>query len=362
MKAYFLIMIILLLSCDEINKIFNPSSDYIIEKTVKPSSDEQVFESGSDFKLVFPSNSLSGDLEVKVKKLSSAPEFSLDKMKLGANIFQISCNGAESISKTIKVYIKYDYSKVQLGKSPSESVKGLVYFNGLWKESNFQIIESSSQVVFYLDNLSSKNMKDEPLLQGDKEIVLGDGYTTTDEGQGDNLMKLLPRCEVTIYSDKFPNGIGAFKNLKLAEGLTYTINPFTFSGKNFSLDYNSHPNIDPSTVNPEVSFWFDYYKYNVTGSTESESHSTLKSFEISEYRNYHSSQIDWSDLQVKMKLSNITASYVSKNNDTLMYYLNKDDVKRSLDNFYFNFNHIWENKVYSQNKSDINVLILRFTK
>ena len=63
--AFFLLSI-LLLSCDEIDKIFNPSSDYLIEKTVNPSSDEQIIESGSEFKMIFPANSISGKLDMGV--------------------------------------------------------------------------------------------------------------------------------------------------------------------------------------------------------------------------------------------------------------------------------------------------------
>ncbi|GAB1372492.1 hypothetical protein MASR1M45_25540 [Candidatus Kapaibacterium sp.] len=172
-------------SCDE---LLNPSSDYVIEKSVIATSEEQVFEAGNDFKIIFPPNAVNQNIELKVKKESSAPTFSLSNMKLGSNLYKLSFKGFQSFAKTVNIYLKYDPSKIESGKTPEQSVKGMIYSNGTWKEANFEIDKVNSRIIFNINNLSSSSLKDEPVFMADDEIIIGDGYTTTDTGQDDDFL------------------------------------------------------------------------------------------------------------------------------------------------------------------------------
>ncbi len=363
MKKIFLLFFVMIIfsSCDELDKIFNPSSDYLLDKTVKPSSEEQIFEYENDIKIIFPNNSIADNIELKVKKESSVPPINIQNLKPGKNFYRIKFSGDANFLKPIQIIINYDKSSIPSGKTAKESIFAYIYSLGSWKLAKYQLDESKEKIIIEISSINGKSNKDLPILLENGDIIIGD-FSSTDTGQDDNLLKILPRCLISVYSDQFPKGKVVFQNLILQNDNTFTYNPFVFSGNNFSLAYNSHPDRDPANSNPETSFWFQYYKYSITGNTINESHSTLKTFEISEYRDYHSSQIDWYDFQVKMKLSNVNATYVSKNNDTLIYYMDKNDVNRCLDNLYFNYDYKWEGKVYKQNKSDINVIIMRFTK
>ena len=202
MKKYYKIVSIISLllfvfSCDDTT---NPSSSYIIEKNVIASSEEQIFESGNDFKIVFPPNAINQNLELKVKKESSAPTLTIPNMKLGKNIFKLSFEGFQSFTKTVKVYLNFDASKIEKGKTPEEAVKGLIFVNGKWKEADFEIDKVNNKIIFNLNNLNSKNSKDEPVFLANDEIILGDGYTTTDVGQSDDQLAKLKyfTCNVEL--------------------------------------------------------------------------------------------------------------------------------------------------------------------
>ncbi|GAB1372493.1 hypothetical protein MASR1M45_25550 [Candidatus Kapaibacterium sp.] len=164
-----IIILILFTSCDE---LLNPSSDYVIEKSVIATSEEQVFEAGNDFKIVFPPNAVNQNIEMKVKKESSAPTFSLSNMKLGSNLYKLSFKGFQSFAKTVNIYLKYDPSKIESGKTAEQSVKGMIYSNGTWKEANFEIDKVNSKIIFNINNLSSSSLKDEPVLMADDEIII----------------------------------------------------------------------------------------------------------------------------------------------------------------------------------------------
>jgi hypothetical protein len=190
---YILILMIIfmnfILSCDEINKIINPPTDeYMVDKTINASSNEQIVESGSDIKIIFPANSLKSNIELKIKKESTFPAFSISNTKLGNNIYKIKLKGNTDFSSPIKIIINYDKSKIPSGKSVAESVKGYIYSNGNWKIGEFQIDEFNFKIVFTISNIDiPKSSKENPSFQDkESEVIFGDGYTNTDTGQSDN--------------------------------------------------------------------------------------------------------------------------------------------------------------------------------
>ncbi|MCO5250056.1 MAG: hypothetical protein M9949_01395 [Candidatus Kapabacteria bacterium] len=360
-KVFFIFACLLILaSCDEIDKVFNPSSDdYLIKKTIQASSEEQIIESDSEFKMIFPANSISGELEVKVEKESSVPDMNIPNQKPGKNFFKIKFSGETAFLKPVQIVINYDKSAIPTGQTATETVKGFIYTQGGWKLADYQLDEPNGKIIISISSILGKTYKDEPILLDDAEIIIGDAYTTTDEGQDDNLLKVLHTCQVTIYSNKYSRNFMIFKNAEVTDKST---NPFSFSGDNFYVDYISRDDIDPDNMNPGNTFWFDYLKYKASGQVKNNSHSVLTKFNVQDYRQFHTSQIDWYDINIDFSLSDVKLTYQSKENDTLIYYLDKNEVNRCLNSLYYNNNHIWEETVYTQTASDVDVLILRFTK
>ncbi|MBX3043047.1 MAG: hypothetical protein KIT33_02265 [Candidatus Kapabacteria bacterium] len=365
MKKLFFVIILsgfCLFSCDEIDNIINPKSEYLINKTLSHTTDEQIITHGNDLKIIIPGSCLQGELTIKVKNEENPPGFNIQNITLGNNLFNVNFSGNINILKPIQFTINYDESRIKSGANADDVVKGLIFSGGFWKIASYSIDRINKKIVFEISNLSQPSVnKDIPVLLENDGVVFGDGYSTTDTGNDDNLLKILPNCLVTMYSARYPNGYPIFVNNKLSGNYESSLNPFTFSGDNFSIDYNSRPDIDPSTINPSITFWFQYLKYKASGQVKNNSHSVLTQFNVQDYRSYHASQIDWNDLNLNFTLSDVKLSYQSKENDTLIYYLDKNEVNRCLKSFYFNYNHLWESKVYTQTKSDINVLIIRFT-
>ena len=193
MKKYYKILSIIslllfVISCDDTT---NPSSSNIIEKNVIASSEDQIFESGNEFKIIFPAGSVSADFDLKVSRESSVPAFSVNKMKLGKNLYKLSFKGAPNFTKNIRVYLNYDASKIEKGKTPEESVKGMIYSGGAWRIADFELDKANSKIIFSINNLNYSSSKSEKLLSQDEEIILGDAYTTTDEGQSDDQLAKL---------------------------------------------------------------------------------------------------------------------------------------------------------------------------
>ena len=186
MKKVFVIFVLLLfiISCDEIDKTSNPSSDdYLIEETIQPSSEEKTIESGSEFKMIFPANSISGNLEVKVKKESSAPEMNIPNQKPGKNFYRIKFSGDADFLKPVQLIINYDKSAIPTGKTAQESVFGYIYSSGSWKLAEYQLDEPNGKIIISISSILGKINKDEPILLDDGEIILG--FTTLDQGQKD---------------------------------------------------------------------------------------------------------------------------------------------------------------------------------
>jgi hypothetical protein len=199
-----MILSFLIISCDELNKVIDPQSDaYLIDKTVSTATSEQVIESGNDFKMIFPPQSLSSDIEIKVKKESSYPVFNISNTTLGNNVYRIKFKGNTSFLIPVRIIINYDKSKIPSGKTAAESVKGYVYAKGNWKLVDFQLDEANSKIIFIVSDLSSpKTGKNSPiLLENEGEIIIGNGvYSPTDSGQNDFLLAKYKYLNVNISS------------------------------------------------------------------------------------------------------------------------------------------------------------------
>ena len=191
-----IVTLLLISSCDETSK---PSSSYLIENTIKSSSEEQIIESGSEFKMIFPANSISGDLEVKVKKESSVPAMNIPNQKPGKNFFKIKFSGDTDFLKPVNIIINYDKSAIPTGKTVQETVFGYIYSSSSWKLADYQLDETNGKIIISISSIFGKTNKDEPILLDDGEIIIG-GYTTTDTGQNDDLLEKLKyhRCKLSL--------------------------------------------------------------------------------------------------------------------------------------------------------------------
>ena len=186
-KLFFFLLILTTISCDEIDKIFNQSSDeYLIEKTISASTTEQVVESGSEFKMIFPANSISNNLGVKVKMESSVTVMNIPNQKPGKNFYRIKFSGDTEFLHPVKLIINFDKSDIPSGKTAQESVFGYIYSSGAWKLADYQLDEPNGKIIISISSFLGKVNKDEPILLVDGEIIIGDSYTTTDTGQSDN--------------------------------------------------------------------------------------------------------------------------------------------------------------------------------
>ncbi|MDT3741261.1 MAG: hypothetical protein RO257_17370, partial [Candidatus Kapabacteria bacterium] len=146
-KLFFFLLILTTISCDEIDKIFNQSSDeYLIEKTISASTTEQVVESGSEFKMIFPANSISNNLGVKVKMESSVTVMNIPNQKPGKNFYRIKFGGDTEFLHPVKLIINFDKSDIPSGKTAQESVFGYIYSSGAWKLADYQLDEPNGKI------------------------------------------------------------------------------------------------------------------------------------------------------------------------------------------------------------------------
>ena len=175
MKYFLIILMLVFVSCDD---ILDPSSDYLIDKKINPSQEEQIFKIGNDFQIIIPANSLNGELQIQVKKESTPPAFSFADSKLGDNVYRIKILNISALLAPAKIFINYDKSQVPVGRDVTSCVHGYVYNINTWKQVPSIIDESSSQLIISIGNdLSSKILKDESiLLTNNSEIIIGDGY------------------------------------------------------------------------------------------------------------------------------------------------------------------------------------------
>ena len=243
---FIIVCLLILASCDE---LLNPSSDYLIEKSLTPSLEEQVIESGSDFKMIIPANSISGNLEVKVKKESSVPAMSISNLKEGKNFYRIKLSGDTDFLKPVNIIINYDKSAIPTGKTAQESVFGYIYSSGTWKLADYQLDEANGKIIISISSIIGKTNKDEPILLDDGEIIIGDAYTPTDEGQSDHPLAKFKYLNLGIVFDLvFDNG-DILKEYNLDSpgyGVNYTWSKISWSGNYFTVKYEKNDtNVTP---------------------------------------------------------------------------------------------------------------------
>jgi hypothetical protein len=190
MKILFLsglFLILLFISCDNST---DTKDDYILVGEFGPSDNIQILEIPGEFKITIPANSLNGNLVLKIKKETSIPAFNVAKTKLGANVYKIKFTGNTTFSSPIKIIINYDKSQIPAGQTSAETIKGYVFANSNWKLGDFVIDEANSKIIFSVSDLATpKAVKDsDVILVNEGEVNFGDGYSTTDTGNDDELL------------------------------------------------------------------------------------------------------------------------------------------------------------------------------
>ncbi|MBX3043045.1 MAG: hypothetical protein KIT33_02255 [Candidatus Kapabacteria bacterium] len=244
------VTVLLLSSCDEINKLISPSDDYLLDRSISVSWTEQTIESGSDFKMIIPANSISSNLEVKVKKEGSVPAMSIPNLKAGKNFYRIKFSGDVDFLKPVNIIINYDKSAIPAGKTAQESVFGYIYSSGSWKLADYQLDEPNGKIIISISSINGKTDKDEPILLDDGEIIIGDAYTTTDTGQGDHPLAKFKFLELGLVFDLvFDNGdiVKEYNMDSPGYGVNYTWSQISWNGNYFTVKFEKNDtNLTPS--------------------------------------------------------------------------------------------------------------------
>jgi hypothetical protein len=282
MKKELLILLMLLIftsSCDEINKLTNPSDDYLIDKTISASTTEQVVESGTEFKMIFPANSLSGDITLKIKKEGSYPAFNVPNAKLGSNTYRIKFSGNTAFASPVKIIINYDKSQIPDGKTASEIIQAYIYSGGNWKIASYQLDEPNSKIIISISNLESPKIdKDKPELQGEGDMILSE--SAINEVKQDDSKVLETLLKTLTFGQMMSNVKSSYEYTEKEKGVitvtetkTNTHSPWMLSymfnkSDDYKMNWNGntfHISINRTYEKPDYEGWIFNDIYDVTG-------------------------------------------------------------------------------------------------
>jgi hypothetical protein len=188
---------LLMVGCDETNNV-NPSDELLIEQTVSPSTTETYLTSGNDINIIIPPGAISEDIKVKVSKVKSIPSNTLDKITLGKNCFRISIEGQDDFYLPIIIGINYSQQTLDEKGLSVDDVEGLIYSNGNWDFSEFFTDDMDKKIYFTFDTPTGKIKGNDDIILSDDGILIVDGYTTVDSGQGD--VKVFTTTKFWIYN------------------------------------------------------------------------------------------------------------------------------------------------------------------
>jgi hypothetical protein len=188
---------LLVVGCDETNNV-NPSDELLIEQTISPSTTETYLTSGNDITIIIPPGAISEDIKVKVSKVKSIPANTLDKIILGKNCFRISIEGQDDFYLPIIIGINYSQQTLDEKGLSVDDVEGLIYSNGNWEFSEFFTDDMDKKIYFTLDTPTGKIKGNDDIILSDDGILIVDGYTTVDSGQGD--VKVFTTTKFWIYN------------------------------------------------------------------------------------------------------------------------------------------------------------------
>lgn len=258
-KILFLILIVFLSACDETT---NPSESLIIDSNYGVSSEEQYFESKGKIKLVIPPNALNGQLNIKATSITSVPNFDIKDFKLGTNLFRIKFKGNTTFNESIKISINYLPDLIKQGYTDKNGVRGFVYFKGEWYFAVYAIDEINKKVIFNIEgfDVGKINKNNDILLDSEEDIIIGDGYSTTDQGQSDEFLEKINKSRsVSIKFSGFHIGLNdnEFSALSVPD-------VFNFGGETFS-----------DTLNWDKNEFSDYRNddYSIIGTINSQNES-----------------------------------------------------------------------------------------
>ncbi len=295
---YILISIIgaLLLSSSACEEIVNPKDNYeiLIEKTVLPSTSQTVLSHENNISIIIPAGAIDEETNIKVERKSNPPSLHIDKMLLGNNTYKIKISGQTNFNSPIQIIISYSQSILDDNKITADDVRGLIYANGSWAEAEHIIDKANKKIIISIFSPSGKAKQNSDIPLEDGEIIIGDGYTTIDSGQHDDLFKEFTyiKCEIGCGEDIF-----FYKDS----------DEETESGSQFNLGFHSyqHENHDfkvlsksaqNGKLNIQLEHTSDYYDDNyksvmqIEGDYDKEKFKILKLTET-ETKNYQ----EWDD-------------------------------------------------------------------
>ncbi len=346
-------------ACDEIDKIINPSDDVLIDITVSPSTTETILSKDNDIQIIIPGGALSEDATFKVEKNTKPPAMTIDKMILGNNTYNIKISGQASFNAPIQIVINYSQSKLDDNSWTSENVKGLIYANGSWAEATHNIDATNKKIIISINSPSGKAKQNNYIPLTDGEITIGDGYTTIDSGDDDNLLKGMKiidlRPELTngriySYSNANSNGANILKDIG-------------WSGTSFFLDLDTSPG-NPHSTNCLMN---DHYIFRFNAQSPSVGCQKIISFDVVQIDNWNWLDGAWLDsAESYMSFKDVPLTFVSEDKDSLIYEITEAFNSSNVESFYLMVGGIdfldMSEYANTYGKADLNKVRIIFTK
>jgi hypothetical protein len=361
---YILISVIgaLLLSSSACEEIINPQDDgLLIDKTVSPSTTETILSKGNDIQIIIPGGALSEDATFKVEKNTKPPAMTIDKMILGNNTYKIKISGQSSFNAPIRVVINYSQSKLDDNNLTVDDIRGLIHTNGSWAEATYTLDATNKKIIISINSPSGKAKQNSDIPLTDGEITIGDGYTTIDSGDDDNLLKGMKNILLILtHSSNVKRG---FYN-NYTENDVQKIADIIWSGNNFSMNMDSHPGHTHATSGLLMSH---HKVFKLSGSSPATGYNKILNLNVTEAMIFDYLDSAWLDsVRTSFTLKEIPLVFTSEGKDTLIYKLSDASNSTNLTNYFFEYGGWgfpdYEEFHYLFYKSDIEEISITFFK
>ena len=361
------IVVSLLISSSACEEIINPKDDDIlVEKTLQPATTEQVVNYGTDITITIPSGTLTRETKFTIKKGENLPAMTLEKMNAGSNAFKVIVSGQQIFSSPVVITINYDESKIPSGQTIDQTVKGLIYKNGVWSIANYTLDKINKKIRIYVTDFKSKIEKSNNpiLLDEESTTIFMPGYSQGDQGTGDLTIKTMKTIIIYFnhgypndrsYWNNYPDPYKAYQSNAKAE--------IIWSGDNFTCVIDSHPgNVDTSFGQ---SFMYIHTKFNMSGSIKANDQCVLASFVISLFKIFEDTAAWFSTTEFTTSARDIPLIYQNQTKDTLIYELTMPSTNQNLLSFDFKYwyaDGMGEPSTSNVGKSNLVKFGVKFTK
>ena len=318
------LIISLLISSSACEEIINPKeNEVLVEKTIQPSTTEQVVSYSNDITITIPSGALTKETKFTIKKGGSLPAMTLDKINTGTNSFRIIINGQQSYSSPVEILINYDESKIPTGHTADETIKGLLYKNNEWHIADFTLDKVNKKIRLLISDFKNQSGKrlEIPLGDEDSEVIVLPGYSQADTGSSDNPLAKTKQIYLAIDADLILSSIeydSEGNETAIYDTLKSSMLPFYFRATDLKWNQNKFS----ATFN-DVLFGFAVVT-SISGEVNSEG-TLVKEFNASMSGTRYNEQTLTGKYEKSIKLKNIPFSYKTPPNDPKTFIFTLDE-------------------------------------